>query len=213
MNQKTISILEDVISQGVWDWLEFDTSSDSLYLEFFNLKLSSNPIYGPSSYNGELAIRFANNMKLEIFYDELDDLKFLNLDSFHIGKIFNDNIQLSELSPYFYRDFSQKLTDFRFQDYDLLEDLKSKFKNKRVLVGNNLTNDSFDFMLVFILENMAVAAFGNSINFFNDSQSLDDDEIKKASNNWVLYYLKYWLRKGTSNEYEEDALCEENPLK
>lgn len=44
MNHETMDIIEDAISQGIWDWLEFNSASDSLYFEFFNLKLSSNLI-------------------------------------------------------------------------------------------------------------------------------------------------------------------------
>ena len=54
---------------------------------------------------------------------------------------------------------------------------------------------------------------GDFVNCFNDFESLDDDEIKRVSNNWILYYLDYWNKKGTDKEYAEDLLCEEFPLK
>ncbi|MBP5699909.1 MAG: hypothetical protein J6W71_03565 [Methanobrevibacter sp.] len=44
MNNRSKEIIEDAISQGKWTWLEIDDNSDSLYLEFENLKLSSRPI-------------------------------------------------------------------------------------------------------------------------------------------------------------------------
>ena len=50
-------------------------------------------------------------------------------------------------------------------------------------------------------------------NFFNDFEALDDDEIKRVSNTWMMYYLDYWNKKGTDKEYDEDPLCEEFPLK
>ena len=29
----------------------------------------------------------------------------------------------------------------------------------------------------------------------------------------MMYYLDYWNKKGTDNEYEKDPRCEEFPLK
>ena len=42
---------------------------------------------------------------------------------------------------------------------------------------------------------------------------VSDDEIKRVSNTWMMYYLDYWNKKGTDKEYDEDPLCEEFPLK
>jgi hypothetical protein len=103
--------------------------------------------------------------------------------------------------------------DFKFQDYDFLKSLDFQFENKKVLLGKPYINNEFDFLLAFTVDNIALVAGGNLINFFNDSESLSDEDIKKASNNWMVYYLKYWLNKGTPNEYKKDFLCEENPLK
>ena len=213
MNHETMDIIEDVISQGIWDWLEFNSASDSLYFEFFNLKLSSNLILEPSSYDGELTIRFGEGAYLAVYYNDKDDLGFLNLDDEALEKVFNENIQLSEIYPYFFRDFAQKVGDFKFQDYDFLKSLDFQFENKKVLLGKPYINNEFDFLLAFTVDNIALVAGGNLINFFNDSESLSDEDIKKASNNWMVYYLKYWLNKGTPNEYKKDFLCEENPLK
>lgn len=213
MNRETMDIIEDAISEGIWDWLEFNTSSDSLYLEFFNLKLSSNHILDPSSYDGELTIRFGDDAYLAVYYNDRNDFGFLNLDELAVKKIFDEGIQLSEIYPYFFKDLAREIRDFKFQDYDFLNDLDFRFENKKVLLGKPYGSNQFDFLLAFAIDDAAVVAGGNSISFFNDSESLNDDDIKNASNNWMLYYLKYWLSKGTSNEYKKDFLCEENPLK
>ena len=62
MNNRSKEIIEDAISQGKWTWLEIDVNSNSLYLEFENLKLSSRPILD-NSYRGELAIRFGISIR------------------------------------------------------------------------------------------------------------------------------------------------------
>ena len=61
MNSRSKEIIEEAISQGKWVWLEIDDNSNSLYLEFENLKLSSRLILD-NSYRGELAIRFGQNI-------------------------------------------------------------------------------------------------------------------------------------------------------
>ena len=39
MNSRSKEIIEEAISQGKWTWLEIDNNSNSLYLEFENLKI------------------------------------------------------------------------------------------------------------------------------------------------------------------------------
>ena len=80
MNNRSKEIIEDAISQGKWTWIEIDDNSNSLYLEFENLKLSSRPILD-NSYRGELAIRFGQNIYLSIFYNKKDDLGFFKFDN------------------------------------------------------------------------------------------------------------------------------------
>ena len=69
MNNRSKEIIEEAISQGKWVWLEIDDNSNSLYLEFENLKLSSRPILD-NSYRGELAIRFGQNIYLALFFNK-----------------------------------------------------------------------------------------------------------------------------------------------
>ena len=72
MNNRSKEIIEEAISQGKWVWLEIDDNSNSLYLEFENLKLSSRPILD-NSYRGELAIRFGQNIYLALFFNKKED--------------------------------------------------------------------------------------------------------------------------------------------
>ena len=215
MNSRSKEIIEEAISQGKWTWLEIDNNSNSLYLEFENLKLSSQPILD-NSYRGELAIRFGQNIYLSLFYNDKEDLRFLRFNEDYFNELIDSNSYLTERFPYFYHEFSKKVNRFKFQDFDYFNEIKNKYDSKKVLVDNRNKkdeNDDHDFLLSFECENIAIAVGGDFINFFNDFESLDDDEIKRVSNNWVLYYLNYWNKKGTDREYEEDMLCEEFPLK
>ena len=212
MNNRSKEIIEDAISQGKWTWIEIDDNSNSLYLEFENLKLSSRPILD-NSYRGELAIRFGQNIYLSIFYNKKDDLGFFKFDNDYLSHLLDSNEFLTEKFPYFYQELSKKVMEFKFQDYDYLKEITGKYKFKKVLADKRDPNENYDFLLSFECEEIAIAVGGDFINFFNDFESLDDDEIKRVSNTWMMYYLDYWNKKGTDKEYEEDPRCEEFPLK
>ena len=219
MNNRSKEIIEEAISQGKWVWLEIDDNSNSLYLEFENLKLSSQPILD-NSYRGELAIRFGQNIFLALFFNKKEDLGFLNFNEEYFNQIISSDIKLRDKFPYFYQEFYKKVTGFKFQDFDYLNQIIERYENKVILVDKREENDkditekeTYDFLLSFECEDIAVAVGGDYINCFNDFEALDDDEIKRVSNNWMVYYLDYWNKKGTDKEYEEDLLCEEFPLK
>ena len=212
MNNRSKEIIEDAISQGKWTWIEIDDNSNSLYLEFENLKLSSRPILD-NSYRGELAIRFGQNIYLSIFYNKKEDLGFFKFDNDYLSHLLDSNEFLTEKFPYFYQELSKKVMEFKFQDYDYLKEITGNYKFKKVLADKRDQNENYDFLLSFECEEIAIAVGGDFINFFNDFESLDDDEIKRVSNTWMMYYLDYWNKKGTDKEYEEDPRCEEFPLK
>ena len=254
MNSRSKEIIEEAISQGKWTWLEIDNNSNSLYLEFENLKLSSRPIFD-NSYRGELAIRFGQNIYLALFFNKKEDLSFLRFDDDYFNQLIDGDAKLTDRFPYFYQEFSKKLMKFKFQDFDYLNEIISSYSNRMDLVVNRIPeednripeedngipeedngipeedngipeedkriqkeetlkeNENFDFLLCFECEDTAIAVGGDYVNCFNDFESLNDDEIKRVSNNWILYYLDYWNKKGTEKEYEEDLLCEEFPLK
>lgn len=212
MNNRSREIIEEAISQGKWTWLEIDSNSNSLYLEFENLKMSSQSIFD-NSYRGELAIRFGQNIYLALFFEKKEDLDFLRINENHFNDLINSNSHITEWFPYFYQEFSRDIIKFKFQDYAYLNEIMENYTNKVELVDLSNDNKNYDFLLSFECENIAIAVGGDFVNCFNDFESLNDDEIKRVSNNWILYYLDYWNRKGTDKEYDEDPLCEEFPLK
>ena len=212
MNNRSKEIIEEAISQGKWTWREIDSNSNSLYLEFENLKLSSQSIFD-NSYRGELAIRFGQNICLSLFYNKKEDLSFLRLNKDYFNELINSNQYITEKFPYFYQEFTKSIKKFKFQDNDYLKEIREKYSSQKDLVDMRNENKSYDFSLAFECEDIAVVVGGDFINCFNDFESLNDDEIKRVSNNWMLYYMDYWNKKGTDKEYAEDLLCEEFPLK
>lgn len=212
MNNRSKEIIEEAISQGKWTWLEIDNNSNSLYLEFENLKMSSQTIFD-NSYRGELAIRFGQNIYLALYFNDREDLGFLRFNEDFINQLIDGEIKLTDKFPYFYQEFSLNINKFKFQDYAYLNEIIESYGNEKSLVDNRKENEDYDFLLCFECEKIAIVVGGDFINCFNDFESLDDDEIKRVSNNWILYYMDYWNKKGTDKEYDEDLLCEEFPLK
>ena len=212
MNNRSKEIIEEAISQGKWTWLEIDDNSNSLYLEFENLKLSSRPIID-NSYRGELAIRFGQNIYLALFFNKKEDLDFLSFGEDYLNQLLDSNEYLCERYPYFYQEFSKEVTRFKFQDYEYLNEIGETYNFKKVFADKRKENENFDFLLSFECEDIVIAVGGDYINCFNDFEALDDEEIKRVSNNWMMYYMDYWNKKGTDKEYKEDLLCEEFPLK
>ena len=212
MNNRSKEIIEEAISQGKWTWLEIDSNSNSLYLEFENLKLSSQSIFF-FFFRGELAIRFGQNICLSLFYNKKEDLSFLRLNKDYFNELINSNQYITDKFPYFYQEFTKSIKKFKFQDNDYLKEIREKYSSQKDLVDMRNENKSYDFSLAFECEDIAVVVGGDFINCFNDFESLNDDEIKRVSNNWMLYYMDYWNKKGTDKEYAEDLLCEEFPLK
>ena len=212
MNNRSKEIIEEAISQGKWTWLEIDDNSNSLYLEFENLKLSSRPILD-NSYRGELAIRFGQNIYLALFFNKKEDLGFLRFSEDYLNQLLDSNEYLCERYPYFYQEFSKEVTRFKFQDYEYLNEIGETYNFKKVFADKRKENENFDFLLSFECEDIVIAVGGDYINCFNDFEALDDEEIKRVSNNWMMYYMDYWNKKGTDKEYKEDLLCEEFPLK
>lgn len=217
MNARSFEIIEEAISNGVWTWLELDCYSNSLYLEFERLQLLSKSIVNPfkpvqestyNDYRGELAIRFGTNIYLAILYDDEDSFDFLDLEEDILNSILNSDAKLSDNDSYFYRQFKKEIRGFKFQDEDYSSNLTKKYKKEIVLAQLPNKKDSYDFLLSFELENFAIIVKGDTISCFNDFESLSDGDIKRASNDWILYYLDYCNKKGTDEAYDEDFLCE-----
>ena len=148
MNSRSKEIIEEAISQGRWTWLEIDNNSNSLYLEFENLKLSSQPIYD-NSYRGELAIRFGQNIYFALFFNEKEDLNFLRFNEDYMNQLLESDEFITDRFPYFYQEFLKPITKFKFQDYDYLDEIKGRYNHKKDLADNRDDNKSFDFLLSF----------------------------------------------------------------
>jgi len=199
MNQKTLNLMEEAISTaGKWTWMEI--ADDSIQLEFDNVQLHNPRLNEFKSHSSIIAIRLANNSFFKLFYNNDEDEKF--------EKDFLDIVYEAS--------YSLNNKNFKFQDFNLLDIIKNKYEHQKDLLGdskNSIKNGEIDFVLCFTTDKVGVATGGNQIQFFNEFNSLNDAEIKKLSNKWWVYYVDYWKKKNTPQEYEHDPACETFPLK
>jgi hypothetical protein len=148
------------------------------------------------SHSSIIAIRLANNVFFNLFYNDNDDEEFEN----------------DFLDPVYEIPYKLNNKNFKFQDFNLFEKIKNDYKYQKDLIGNfkdNIKNGEIDFLLCFTTNKMGVVIGGNQIQFFNEYSILNDEEIKRLSNKWWVYWVDYW-KKDSSRE--NDPACEVYPL-
>lgn len=204
MNKKTYNLLEDVISaSGRWTALE--VVNDSIYIDFSDVQLYNISYDNDSNLSSgcEISIRFAENSLFSIFYNNDEDVEFIK--------------EAKGLDNNFLIELNKKLDEgqFKFQNIDFSNKLCENFQNELVFLDNINDKDMEfpDFILSFSCENLAICIGGDSLNFFNNFESLNDNDILELSNQWSRYYLEYWIKKGSKKQLKEDVLCELRPLK
>jgi hypothetical protein len=199
MKKKTLNLMKEAISSaGKWTWMEI--ANDSIQLEFDDVQLYSPRVNVLEAHSSIITIRLANNAFFKLFYNDNGDKKF----------------EKDFLDPIYEMSYNLNNKNFKFQDFKLLEIIKNNYKYQKEWIGNsknNIKNGEIDFLLCFITEKVAVATGGNQIQFFNEFNILNDEEIKKLSNKWWIYWVDYWKNKNTHHEYEYDLACEVFPLK
>jgi len=190
MKQKTLRLMEEAISSaGRWTWLEL--ANDSIQLEFEDVQLYKPSLKKYDKHSSEIAIRLAGNVFFTLFYNENNDISFLEaLDDFS-HKVSNDSL--------------------RFQDFDFFKKIANSYDHRKTLVEKSFKDNyggEVDFLLVIAFEDIGIACGANQLNFFNDFEALNDEDIKRLSNRWWVYWVDYWKAKKTDNKYEYDLACE-----
>ena len=189
MKQKTLNLIGEAISSaGKWTWIEL--ADDSIQLEFMDVQLYKPRLEKYSKHSSEIAIRLADNAFLTFFYNDEKDLNFLeNIDDFYY-KVSEDGLS--------------------FQDFDFFKKTYESYDYGKTLIGkiDSIFEGEIDFLLCIAFEKIAIVCGANQLNFFNDFESLNDEDIKRLSNQWWVYWVDYWKSKGTDTEYEYDSACE-----
>lgn len=193
MNSKSLELIEEVITPfGIWDSLEI--SQDSIYLEFSDVELG-NPKYDDSL---NLSFRFSDKSFIVFFYNNIWDADFL-------AKFDFKNHFISE-------DFILKVKKIKFLDFEYLNTFFYNYAKNKVIsldASFDIHNIRNDFFVLLETDELAIVIGGNEMDFFFNDEKLDEDILKKLSNQWVLYFLKYRLKR---NIVMKDPMCEHNTL-
>ena len=74
----------------------------------------------------------------------------------------------------------------------------------------DLENLRCDFFLLLEFDELAMVVGANQMDFFSQSEKLDDYTLKELSNQWVRYFLRYQSKRNIINK---DSICENTSLK
>lgn len=193
MNGRSLKLIRDVIiNSGKWTSIEI--SQDSIYLEFKDVELGV-----PNEMDDfSLTVRFALDSFITIFYNNIWDIDFLSK--------YNFKKQLLSEEVFF------EIEDIKFVDFEYLNTFFYDFKKEKtisVVEDFNIHNIRNDFFMLIKTKELAVAVGGNQMDFFTKDERLTDASLRDLSNQWMLYFLKYHLKRNII----KDSMCENHPLR
>jgi hypothetical protein len=170
-----------------------EVAQDSIYVEFKDVELG-NP---KSNQEMSLTVRFAEDSFVSVFYNNIWDIDFLsNYD--YKNQLLSEEVLFD-------------VKDIKFIDFEYLNTFFGNYKSEKTISSvedfsiHNIRNDFF--MLVETRE-VAFVAGGNQMDFFTPSERLDDTSLRELSNDWMLYFLNYHLKRNII----KDKMCENHPL-
>ena len=192
MNIRSLKLIRDVIiNSGKWTSIEI--SQDSIYIEFKDVELG----VPKESEDFSLTVRFAVDSFFTAFYNNIWDIEFLAKYNF------KDQLLSEEVS------FNIK--DIKFVDFEYLNTFFYNYKKEKtisVLEDFDIHNIRNDFFMLVETDEIAIVVGGNQMDFFTKFERLDDASLRELSNQWMLYFLKYHLKRNLI----KDSMCENHPL-
>ena len=107
---------------------------------------------------------------------------------------------------------SFKVNDIKFVDFEYLNKFFYNYKKEKtisVVEDFDIHNIRNDFFMLVELDEIAIAVGGDQMDFFTNHERLDDASLRELSNQWMLYFLKYHLKRNII----KDPMCENHPLR
>lgn len=192
MNIRSLKLIRDVmINSG--KWISVEVSQDSIYLEFMDVELGT----PKETENFTLTVRFAVDSFFTIFYNNIWDIDFLSRYDYK-------NDLLSEQVRF-------DIEDVKFVDFEYLNTFFHDYKREKtisVVDDFSIHNIRNDFFMLIKTKEVAVAVGGDQMDFFTKYERLDDASLRELSNDWMLFFLKYHLKRNII----KNPMCENHPL-
>ena len=192
MNIRSLKLIRDVIiNSGKWTSIEI--AQDSIYIEFRDVELG----VPNESEDFSLTVRFAVDSFITAFYNNIWDIEFLAKYNF------KDQLLSEEVSF--------KVKDIKFVDFEYLNKFFYNYKKEKtisVVEDFDIHNIRNDFFMMVETKDVAIVVGGNQMDFFTPFERLDDASLRELSNEWMLYFLNYHLKRNII----KDPMCENHPL-
>ena len=192
MNTRSLKLIRDVmINSGKVTSVEI--SQDSIYIEFKDVELG-NP---KSNEEMSLTVRFAEDSFFTVFYNNIWDVDFMSK--------YDYKKQLLSQEIFF------DIKEIKFIDFEYLNTFFYNFKSEKSISSvedfsiHNIRND---FFMLVDTKDVGFAVGGNQMDFFTPFERLDDASLRELSNEWMLYFLNYHLKRNI----RKDPMCESHPL-
>ena len=145
-----------------------------------------------------LTVRFASESFITVFYNNIWDVDFLSNYNFN--------------HQYLSEEIDFKVKDIHFIDFECLNKIFYNYEKDKTISNvedfdiHNIRNDFF--MLVETKE-IAIVMGGNQMDFFSPFEKLNDNSLKELSNQWMLYFLNYRMKRNII----KNPICENHPLR
>lgn len=179
MNVRSLKLIREVMINSS-KLTSVEIAQDSIYLEFKDVELG----VPKESEDFPLTVRFAVDSFITAFYNNIWDIDFLAKYNFK-------NQILSEEVLY-------DVVEVKFIDFEYLNTFFYNFKKEKtisVVDDFDIHNIRNDFFMLIETKEMAIAVGGNQMDFFTKYEKLDDASLRELSNQWMLSFLKYHLKR------------------
>ena len=192
MNVRSLKLIREVmVNSGKWTSIEI--SQDSIYLQFRDVELGT----PRSDESFSLVVRFAEDSFFTVFYKNIWDIDFLSRYNYNY-KLLSEEVKFN-------------VKDVKFIDFEFLNKLFYEFKKEKTISYSeefDIHNIRNDFFMLVEMDDIAIVAGGNQMDFFSPFERLDDASLRELSNQWMLYFLKYQQKINIV----KDPMCENHPL-
>lgn len=192
MNGRSLKLIREVIiNSGKLTSIEI--SQDSIYIDFQDVELG----VPKETEDFTLTVRFALDSFFTVFYNNIWDIEFLSKYNFK-NQLLREDVLID-------------VGDIRFVDFEYLNNFFYDYKKEKtisVVEDFNIHNIRNDFFMLIKTRDIAIAVGGNQLDFFTKHEKLDDASLRELSNQWMLYFLKYHLKRNII----KNPMCENHPL-
>ena len=192
MNGRSLKLIRDVIiNSGKLTSIEI--SQDSIYIDFQDVELG----VPKETEDFTLTVRFALDSFFTVFYNNIWDIEFLSKYNFK-NQLLREDVLID-------------VEDIRFVDFEYLNNFFYDYKKEKtisVVEDFNIHNIRNDFFMLIKTRDIAIAVGGNQLDFFTNHEKLDDASLRELSNQRMLYFLKYHLKRNII----KNPMCENHPL-